>query len=105
MALYSLLNMEQNKRLELSLPVWKTGVLTINTNSANWSWRKDLNLQLIAYKAITLPLELRQHIKRFFSKLFDNRKLRSTKKCSDYSISPSKRYFFFKVVISRHEIV
>ena len=56
MALYSLLNMEQNKRLELSLPVWKTGVLTINTNSANWSWRKDLNLQLIAYKAITLPL-------------------------------------------------
>ena len=62
MALYSLLNMEQNKRLELSLPVWKTGVLTINTNSANWSWRKDLNLQLIAYKAITLPFELRQRI-------------------------------------------
>ena len=62
MAFYSLLNMEQNKRFELSLPVWKTGVLTINTNSANWSWRKDLNLQLIAYKAITLPLELRQRI-------------------------------------------
>lgn len=66
MALYSLLNMEQNKRFELSLPVWKTGVLTINTNSANWSWRKDLNLQLIAYKAITLPLESRQRIKKVF---------------------------------------
>ena len=66
MALYSLLHMEQNKRFELSLPVWKTGVLTINTNSANWSWRKDLNLQLIAYKAITLPLESRQRIKKVF---------------------------------------
>lgn len=32
---YSVFNLEQNKRLELSLPVWKTGVLPINTNSAN----------------------------------------------------------------------
>ena len=28
----------------------------------NWSWRQDLNLQPIAYKAIALPIELRQHV-------------------------------------------